>query len=135
MLDAAMRSAIGREPFPLTGDLAADLRRGAEQARAVLASPTFQKVLPMLVAHMLGRGRDREPLSFDAMFPNRLLLAEEYRLGAAASGLRTDIEPEVPVDLIPGAMLIHLLATGRAPSATFTRHVPDLVLDGLRPPR
>jgi AcrR family transcriptional regulator len=134
LLDAAMRSAIGREPYPLTGDLAADLRSGAEQARAILASPTFQKVLPMLVAHMLGRGRSQEPLTFDAMFPNRRRLAEAYRVDAAANGLRTDIEPDVPVDLILGAMLIHLLATGRAPSAAFTRHVPDLVLDGLRPP-
>jgi len=134
LLDAAMRSAIGRLPYLMTGDLAADMRGGAEQARAILASPTFQQVLPMLVAHMLRPGRADEPLSFDALFPNRRLLADEYRTHAAAGGYRSDVEPEMAADLILGAMLIHLLATGRVPTATFTAHLPEVVVAALRAP-
>src|ERR1700692_4464879 len=33
LLAAAMRSAIGRAPYPLSGDFVTDLRNGAEQAR------------------------------------------------------------------------------------------------------
>lgn len=132
MLTAAMRAAIGRAPYALTGDLVTDLRSGAEQARAILASGAFRTVLPTLVGHMLRRGRRGEPVTYDTLFPNRRLVAEAYARSAAGSGLRTDVAPDLAIDLIVGGLLNHLLATGQPPSAAFARQAVDRVLDGLR---
>jgi AcrR family transcriptional regulator len=134
LLRAAMRSAIGRAPYPLSGDFVTDLRSGAEQARAILAEPRFQAVLPMLVGQLLSGG-GLEPLTFDTLFPNRLGLADAYRRSAAGAGLRTDANAEQVVDLIVGALLVQLLATRTAPSAAAAQAAVDLVLDGLRIPR
>jgi AcrR family transcriptional regulator len=131
LLAAAMRSAIGRAPYPLSGDFVTDLRNGAEQARAILAEPRFQAVLPMLVGQLL-TGDELEPLTFDTLFPNRLGLADAYRRSAAGAGLRTGANAEQVVDLIVGALLVQLLATRTAPSAAAAQAAVDLVLDGLR---
>jgi AcrR family transcriptional regulator len=130
LLTAAMRSAIGRAPYPLSGDFVTDLRNGAEQARAILAESRFQAVLPMLVGQLLSGG-ELEPLTFDTLFPNRLGLADAYRRSATVAGLRPDANAEQVVDLIVGALLVHLLATGSAPSVAAAQAAVDLVLDGV----
>ena len=131
LLAAAMRSAIGRVPYPLTGDFVTDLRAGAEQTRAILAETQFRAILPMLVSQLLDGAR-LDPLRFDSLFPNRLLLAAEYRRSAAATGLRTDVEPEQVIDLILGSLLLNLLATGNAPSAAAAQAAVDVVLSGVQ---
>jgi len=131
LLTAAMRSAIGRDPYPLTGNFVTDLRNGAEQARAILAEPQFQAVLPMLVGQLLS-GSEPKPLSFDALFPNRRALAAEYRTSAAGADLRPDANAEQVVDLVLGALLVQLLATGSAASVAATQAAVDMVLEGVK---
>jgi hypothetical protein len=41
------------------------------------------------------------------------------------------IDGEVVAELVGGAQLIHLLATGQAPSPAFSGQVADFVLEGL----
>jgi AcrR family transcriptional regulator len=134
LLAAAVRAAIGRAPYALSGDVVTDLRNGAEQARAILAAPQFRTVLPMLVGQLL-QGDGLEPLTFDMLFPNRLLVADEYRRSAADAGLRADVDAEQVIDLIIGGLLVQLLATGEAPSIAAAQAAVDLVLDGLRTDR
>jgi AcrR family transcriptional regulator len=129
LLAAAMRAAIGRAPYALLGEIVTDLRKGAEQARAILAAPQFRELLLMLVGQLL-KPDGLEPLTYD-MFPNRRLLADEYQRLAADAGLRTDADADQVVDLV-GGLLVHLLATGNQPSATAAQAAVDVVLDGLR---
>jgi hypothetical protein len=69
------------------------------------------------------------------LFPNRRRLADEYRLLARDQGFRDDIDAEGVTDLVAGALLMRLLATGKAPSREFTKDVADLVIESLRAER
>lgn len=135
LITAALRHAIGREPYPLTGDLAEDIRRGAEQARLAFSEPLVMSVLPVLVRGFLGGGPAEQSLSYAALAPNRQTVAASYRRSAGAQGFRTDIDGEVVVDLVIGAVINQILATGRRPSPRFTRQLVDVVLAGLREER
>jgi AcrR family transcriptional regulator len=129
LITAAVQRAMGGPPFLMTGDLREDLRRGAERARKVFAQPTFQAVLPEIVRAFLSG----EPATtYDVLAPNRRGIADEYARLAADTGFRTDIDPDVVVDLVIGGHLNHLLATGRAPSEKLSKQMLEVVVAGLR---
>jgi AcrR family transcriptional regulator len=134
LLEAAMRHAIGREPYALSGDIEEDIRRGLRQALAVFSEPLFVAVLPVLIAAFIRGGAAPEGLSFDMLFPGRRRLADEYREHAAEQGWRTDIDAEVVFALLAGAPLIELLATGSVPSAERAEEMLDVFMAGLRRP-
>ena len=129
LITAAVQLAMGGPPFRMTGDLHEDLSRGAERARKVFGQPTFQALLPEIVRAFLSG----EPgTTYDVLAPNRRGIADEYARLAADSGFRTDIDPDVVVDLVIGGHLNHLLATGRAPSERLSRQMLEVVVAGLR---
>jgi AcrR family transcriptional regulator len=132
LIQAALRKAIGRDPYPLTGDIEEDLRGGARQALGILSEPAFAKVLPSLIAALLKPDKGPDDLTFDLLFPNRRRVADEYRLSAADQGWRADIEAEVAVDLVLGTLLFELLATASPPTAARAEQVLDVVIAGLR---
>jgi AcrR family transcriptional regulator len=130
LIDAALRHAIGREPFPLSGGIATDIRRGAEQSQGILSEPLFESVLPALVREFLTP--DQAGVTFDALFPHRRRFAEEYDRLAADQGFRDDIDGETVADLVIGSMVARLLATTSAPTASYVDQVVDVILRGLR---
>jgi AcrR family transcriptional regulator len=138
LIEAAIRHALGRPPIARSGDLAADIQLGARQTRAFTNQPLFLAVFPEIVREVLRTesrattGRGPAGRTYDAIFPGRRVIAEEYGELAAAAGFRTDVDPYVVVDLIVGALISHLVATGHGPSAAFTDQVVDVVLTGLR---
>ena len=131
LLLATIRSAIGRDPMPMTGDLERDLRRAAGQARAVLSSAPFRRVFPRLVAGLLETGRPR-PVTYDMLAPSRNLAVEEYRQLASTAGLRTDVDADLVIDMLIGGLLNRMLVTGRPPSARDAKQIVDILLEGLR---
>lgn len=132
LITAALRHAIGRPPFALTGDLAVDLRLGSEQAGWILSQPVFTSVLPALVREFLAR--DRAGVTYDTLIPNRKRLAEAYDRLAASQGFRDDIDGFVVVDLVVGPLLLNLLATGRPPTDAFRERQLEAVFAGIRQP-
>ncbi len=132
LIEAALRHAIGREPYALSGNIQADLHRGGRQALAILSEPMFVKVLPALIPAMLRPDKGPDDLSFDLLFPNRLRMAEEYRRLAAEQGWRTDIDGEVAVDMVIGALFIELLATGKPPRRDRADQIVEVAIAGLR---
>jgi len=132
LLAAAIRAAIGRPPIPITGNLVEDLHRGAQQARAVLASKPFQALLPNLIAGLLRPRSKPQAITYAMLAPHRGLIADEYRSLASDAGLRSDADADLVVDLIIGGVLNHLLVTGSVPSASTTRQAVEILLDGLR---
>jgi AcrR family transcriptional regulator len=133
LLAAAIREVKGRAPYPVSGNLETDIRRAAEQARAILAEPRFQAVLPALVRDLL-----REDAAagvsdaWDRIAPNHRRFATEYAERAGADGLRTEIDGYVPASIILGALLAVLLSSGRPPSRATADQVVDVLLNGLR---
>ncbi len=132
LIEAALRHAIGREPYKLSGNIQADLHRGGRQALAILSEPLFVKVLPALIPALLRPDKGSDELSFHQLFPNRLRMAAEYQSLAAEQGFRTDIDGEVATDLVIGALLIELLATGRPPTRDRADQIVEVAIAGLR---
>jgi AcrR family transcriptional regulator len=131
LIGAALRHAIGREPVVVTGNFDADFRAGAEQARAIFARGTFQAVLPSLVRELLRGDRGEGTPLFDRLFPARERFAEEYRRGAESAGLRIDVDEQLAFDLLAGAHLVHLLATGRSATRIYGQRAAEVILAGL----
>lgn len=134
LLAATVRGAIGREPFPLTGDLKTDLRLVAGQAQATLANPGFRKVFPEIVRGLLRQPDGIDAISYDTVAPNRVPIADEYRRLAAEAGLRTDIDPDLPARLILGSLLVRLLEEGVPPTPEVAAETAEIVIDGLQSP-
>lgn len=134
LLMAAIRSAIGREPIPATGDLTRDFHRSAEQVRAILASASFRRVFPSLVSGLLAPRGGPHAITYDMLAPNRPLLIEQYRALAGDAGFRTDIDAQLVVDMLIGGLLNRLLVTGRPPSKQDAEQVVRILLEGLRRP-
>jgi AcrR family transcriptional regulator len=133
LLAAAIREVKGRPPYPLSGNLETDLRRAAEQARAILAAPQFQAVLPALVQDvLLEEAATGVSDAWDRIAPNHRRFAAEYAERAAAAGLRPEIDGYVAGNVVIGSLLAVLLSTGRPPSRATADQVVDVVLNGLR---
>ena len=132
LITAAIRTAIGRDPIPATGDLERDFHRAAQQVRAVLASERFRIVLPRLVEGLLKPRTAHAAITFDMLAPNRSLLVDEYRSLAGAAGFRDDLYANLVVDMLIGGLLTRLLVTGSPPTPADARQAVDTLLDGLR---
>jgi AcrR family transcriptional regulator len=130
LLASAARHAMGRDVLLLSGDLTRDYARAAEQTQVVLAHPEFRSLLPVVLSGML-RTTDAR-IDFVAVIPERAAMARQYAALAAGSGFREDIRPDIAADMIMGAMLSKVLATGEAPDATDAAQILDVVLQGLR---
>jgi len=128
LVGAAAKAVVGGDPFELTGDLDVDIRRGAAFVAEVFAAPYFPSILPELLRATVTTPPE---VSFDALAPNRKGLTAEYRLGAAAQGFDTSVEPTIPFDLFFGAGLSHFFATGVAPSPEYMRQIAEVVVEGL----
>ncbi len=132
LVTAAIRTAIGREPIPVTGDLERDFRRAAAQVRAILSSKPFRAVFPRLIEGLL-RPRNRPgSITYAMLAPARELLVEEYRELAGPSGMRTDLDAELVVDLLIGGLVNRMLVTGRPPSEADGKGAVEALLGGLR---
>jgi len=129
LLAAAARQALGQPIYPLTGHFATDLGSGASRARHALAQPLFVAIFPELARGLLARSPATD---YDEIAPNRQRLARELRATAVAEDYRTDVDSTLPFDLIVGATLNHLLATGSTPSEADTARMVEVVVDGLR---
>jgi AcrR family transcriptional regulator len=136
LVAGVLRRAMGvdRDPLPvLPGDTAIDLLyAGAEKGRAIYEPPEFRALLPRFVAGLIAPADSPGHLVIDEIMPLRMAVAAAYRSGAAASGLRDDLDPELVVDVISGAILQRLLTTGAPPDSETTRAIVDIVVSGLR---
>ena len=74
----------------------------------------------------------RAPQGYDVVVPNRRLFAAEYERLAGQSGMRIEIEGELVGDLLVGALLNRMLATGQPPSSAAARAAVDVILNGIR---
>jgi AcrR family transcriptional regulator len=129
---AALRWAIGRPPFELSGDVATDFERVVERVLSVFSQPMFIAAMPALMGAFLGAEGSAPDMTFDMLFPNRRRLIDAYQRQAAAQGYRTDVDATVVVDALLGGLFMHLITTGRAPTRAFGREVVAVLVAGIR---
>jgi len=129
LIAAAARHALGRTPFSLSRDLAADIRLGGQEAQQMLGRPGFLAIFPEIVRGLMAA----EPeTSYDDIAPNRRAMARQYEELAEAGGFRSDIAPTIAFDLLIGSQINHILATGRPPTPEVADQMTQVILAGLR---
>jgi AcrR family transcriptional regulator len=129
LLGAVARAEGGGFPFPMTGDLEADIRRGAGFAQEISSGAHFIPVLPELVAALVS---DPQQLTFEDVAPNRRSFATTYPLTAADQGFDPSLDPNLPFDLLLGAQLVYMLANRRPATTRYVRDLADVIVAGLR---
>lgn len=134
LLAATLRSAIGRLPIPVTGDVEADLRATAAQTQAILANPSFRAVMPEIIRGLLRQAHGTDAISFDLVAPARRPIIEEYERLAASSGLRTDVDAGLVNAMVIGSMFMLLLVEGIPATPEMADQVAEIILAGLRTP-
>jgi AcrR family transcriptional regulator len=131
LLMAASSAVKGRPPYPLSGEVLEDLRRGGRRAREVFAEPAFRRVMPTFIAELAANPANARAV-LESLSPNHRRLAEEYAAVAGASGLRTDIDPEVVPTILIGAVMFRLLSSGKPATQGFVDDIVDVLERGLR---
>jgi AcrR family transcriptional regulator len=131
LIAAAARHALGRAPFRLSRDLAADIRLGGQEARQVLGQPGFLAIFPEIVRGLMA---EEPEMSYDDIAPNRRVMARQYVELCVAAGFRSDIAPTIAFDLLIGSQINHILATGRPPTPEVADQMTQVILAGLRAP-
>jgi AcrR family transcriptional regulator len=129
---AALRWAIGRPPFELSGDIETDFHRVVERVLNVFSQPMFVAAMPALMGAFLGAEGSAPDVTFDMLFPNRRRLIDAYPRLAAEQGYRTDVDPTAVVDALLGSLFMHLITTGRAPTRKFGQEVVAVLIEGTR---
>jgi AcrR family transcriptional regulator len=131
LLLAAASAIKGREPYPLTGDIAHDLQTGARSAASIFASPRFQQFLPAIVAEAT-----KSPAVARAVIariaPNHANVTAEYADRARQAGMRTDIDPELVPTMLIGTILYRFMSTGLPADDAFADQVVDVLIRGLQ---
>jgi AcrR family transcriptional regulator len=130
MIAAAVRASHTWPTIEFGDDLVANLRLQAEETRRTLAAADFQALMPALLE--MGLNGEADETVRSTVFPRRAQLAEMYRRLAGEAGFRTDIAPELPNDLLVGAMIYRLLHDGAPPSSAEAQALLDVILDGIR---
>ena len=128
LIAAAARASVGGRPLPLSGHVEADIRFAASFVQRSFDEPALPAMLPEIVRAVLASPRE---LSFDAVAPRRRELARIYRERAALEGFRSDIDPNLPFDIILGTAIAHLLANGRPMSDADATRLGQVVIQGL----
>lgn len=125
---------VDRDPVPmLSGRTVIDIMHAAAQkGREIYEPQAFRDLLPRFVAGLLVPADRPGHLDIDDIQPLRKAVEEAYRAGAAASGLRDDVDPKLVVDIVTGAILQRLLTTGAPADPETTRAIVDLLVSGLR---
>jgi AcrR family transcriptional regulator len=132
---AALRWAVGRPPFELSGDIATDFERAVERVLGVFSQPMFIAAMPALMGAFLGAEGSAPDVTFDTLFPNRRRLIDAYQRQAAEQGYRTDVDATVVVDALLGGLFMHLITTGQAPTRAIGREVVAVLMAGIRTDR
>ena len=129
LIGAAARAAVGGRVLPLTGILEDDIRAGSAYIQRVFDEPAFPAMLPEIVRGVLAKPPE---LTFDSVAPRRRDLARIYRARAAAEGFETEVDPNLPFDMLLGTAIAHLLANGRPMSEDEAADLAEVVIAGLR---
>ncbi|GAA1863556.1 hypothetical protein GCM10009836_49900 [Pseudonocardia ailaonensis] len=134
--DVAMEALLGQrgpsEPFVHEGSALSNLRTHLTEAAGFLSGPTGR-----LVAGIVGDAQHDAQIAraFRERFlaQRRTLIMRLLAAAVAEGDVRPDVDHDVLVDLLTGALYYRLLVTGAPLSADVADRALDTVLQGVRP--
>ena len=129
LIGAAARAAVGGRLLPLSGNLEADIRFAATYVQRVFDEPAFAAMLPEIIRGVLANPPE---LAFDSVAPRRRELARIYRERASIEEFRTDVDPNLPFDVILGTAIAYLLANGRPMADADADRLAEVLIAGLQ---
>ncbi len=129
LIGAAARAAVAGRTLPLSGSIEDDIRVAATFLQQVFAAPTFPAMLPEIVRGVLANPPE---VVFDSVAPRRRELARIYRERAAEQGFETEVDPNLPFDMLLGTAIAHLLANRRPMSEDDAADLAEVVIEGFR---
>lgn len=131
-MDAVFAESGPQLSFPDTGSAREDLRRQTARVVTLFTDPAFGKPFVGLLA-----ASQHDPALADALH-QRLISArragavEVLRRGIERGELRADLDVEVAIDALYGAIYYRLLVSHQPLSAQYARTVVDELFAGLR---
>jgi AcrR family transcriptional regulator len=133
LVAAAVAALVSEITVPDSGSTRGDLLALMREAVEVYADPTAAGVMPSLVGAMRRQPELARAIREGFLSRRREALREVLERGVARGDLRTDLDFELALDVLGGALFYRLLITGGPLDEQLAEGVAELILRGFAP--
>jgi AcrR family transcriptional regulator len=131
LVTAAVAALVSEITIPDTGSTREDLLALMREAVAVYRDPIKAGVMPSLVGAMRQRPELARAIREGFLARRRAALRTVLDRGVARGDLRADLDAELALDVLGGALFYRLLITGGPIDEALAEGVAELVLRGF----
>ena len=131
VMDAIYLESDPKLSFPDTGSVREDLRQQMGRVAQMFTEPSFAGPLVGLIAESQHDPALAEALHERLINARRAGAVEVLRRGLARGELAADLDPELAVDVLYGALYYRLLVSHQPLTEQYAHAVLDLALTGL----
>ena len=131
LVTAAIAGLVSEITIPNTGSTRADLLALMREAVAVYGDPIKAGVMPSLVGAMRQRPELARAIREGFLARRRAALRTVLDRGVARGDLRADLDVELALDVLGGALFYRLLITGGPIDEALATGVAELILRGF----
>ena len=131
LVTATVAALVSEITVPDTGSTREDLLALMREAVAVYRDPVKAGVMPSLVGAMPQRPELARAIRDGFLAQRRAALRTVLDRGVARGGLRADLDVELALDVLGGALFYRLLVTGGPIDADLAEGVAELILRGF----
>jgi AcrR family transcriptional regulator len=133
LVTAAVAALVSEITVPDTGSTREDLLALMRDAVAVYADPIHAGVMPSVVGAMRQQPELARAVRDGLLASRRGALREVLDRGVARGDLRADLDCELALDVLGGALFYRLLITGGALDEQLVEGIAELILRGFAP--
>ena len=133
LVTAAVAALVSEITVPDTGSTREDLLALMRDAVAVYADPIHAGVMPSLVGAMRQQPELARAVRDGLLASRRGALRAVLDRGVARGDLRADLDLELALDVLGGALFYRLLITGGALDEQLVEGIAELILRGFAP--
>jgi AcrR family transcriptional regulator len=133
LVTAAVAALVGEIAIPDTGSTREDLLALMREAVAVYADPVHAGVMPSLVGAMRHQPELAQAVRDGFLRRRREALRQVLDRGVARGDLNAELDVELALDVLGGALFYRLLITGGPLDEQLAEGVADLILRGFAP--
>ena len=128
-----LRSVVDQVPVPDTGDVRSDLVAMAGSISHALGDSPLGRVAAGMSGEFARNPELAEDFRQRFLQPRRRMVADVLRRGVERGELRADLDLELVLDVLAGALYYRTHVSGGSVDERIVADLVDLLLDGLRP--